>query len=176
MPEDPSIDLWLAALIVIACLICSAFFSAGETAFTGASRARMLSLEKSGDVRARLVNRLLEMRERFIGAMLIGNNIVNIGVSAFTTSVLVAIFGDEGAIYATVIMSILVIVFAEVLPKTIAISSPETVSLFLSRPMSWAVALLGPLAIAIERIVQLMLRPFGITIGEHTPLLSASEE
>jgi len=108
--------------------------------------------------------------------VLIGNNIVNIGVSAFATSVLVAIFGDEGAIYATVIMSILVIVFAEVLPKTLAISSPETVSLFLSRPMSWAVALLGPLAIAIERIVRLMLLPFGIRIGENTPILSASEE
>jgi Mg2+/Co2+ transporter CorB len=56
MPEDPSIDLWLAALIVIACLVLSAFFSAGETAFTGASRARMLSLQKAGDGRATLVN------------------------------------------------------------------------------------------------------------------------
>jgi Mg2+/Co2+ transporter CorB len=176
MIEESSGDLWFAALVVIFCLLLSAFFSAGETAFTGASRSRMLVLERSGDRRAKLVNRLLEIRERFIGTVLIGNNIVNIGVSAFATSVLVAIFGDEGAIYATVIMSILVIVFAEVLPKTLAISSPETVSLFLSRPMSWAVALLGPLAIAIERIVRLMLLPFGIRIGENTPILSASEE
>lgn len=176
MIEESSGNLWLAAAVVIFCLLFSAFFSAGETAFTGASRSRMLVLEKSGDMRARLVNRLLEMRERFIGTVLIGNNIVNIGVSAFATSVLVAIFGDGGAIYATVIMSILVIVFAEVLPKTLAITSPETVALVLSRPMSWAVALLGPLAIAIERIVRLMLRPFGIRIGENTPILSASEE
>jgi Mg2+/Co2+ transporter CorB len=176
MIEDSSGDLWFAILVVVFCLLLSAFFSAGETAFTGASRSRMLVLEKGGDRRAKLVNRLLEIRERFIGTVLIGNNIVNIGVSAFATSVLVAIFGDGGAIYATVIMSILVIVFAEVLPKTVAISSPETVSLFLSRPMSWAVALLGPLAIAIERIVRLMLRPFGIMIGENTPILSASEE
>ena len=176
MIEDSSGDLWFAALVVVFCLLLSAFFSAGETAFTGASRSRMLVLEKGGDRRAKLVNRLLEMRERFIGTVLIGNNIVNIGVSAFATSVLVAIFGQEGAIYATVIMSVLVIVFAEVLPKTVAISSPETASLALSRPMTWAVAFLGPLAIAIERIVRLMLRPFGIRIGANTPILSASEE
>ncbi|MBJ6124149.1 HlyC/CorC family transporter [Microvirga splendida] len=176
MVEESSGNLWLAAAFVVLCLLLSAFFSASETAFTAASRSRMLVLEKGGDRRAKLVNRLLDMRERFIGTVLIGNNIVNIGVSAFATSVLVAIFGDEGAIYATVIMSILVIVFAEVLPKTIAISSSDKASLFLSRPMSWVVALLGPLAIAIERMVRLMLRPFGIRIGENTPILSASEE
>jgi Mg2+/Co2+ transporter CorB len=176
MIEEPSIDLWLAAVIVIFCLALSAFFSAGETAFTGASRARMLSLENSGDRRATLVNRLLGIRERFIGAMLIGNNIVNIGVSAFTTSVLVGIFGDRGVIYATTIMSLLVIVFSEVLPKTLAITSPDMVSLTLARPVSVVVSLLGPLALAIERIVKLMLLPFGIRIGENEPILSASEE
>ena len=176
MIEEPSIDLWLAALIVICCLAMSAFFSAGEAAFTGASRARMLSLEKGGDRRAILVNRLLGMRERFIGAMLIGNNIVNIGVSAFTTSVLVSVFGDHGVLYATVVMSLLVIVFSEVLPKTLAITSPDTVSLTLSRPVSFAVAVFGPLALAIERLVKLMLLPFGIRIGENEPILSASEE
>src|SRR5688572_28305229 len=174
--ESSSGDLWVAALVVIFCLLLSSFFSAGETAFTGASRSRMLMLEKGGDKRARLVNRLLEMRERFIGAVLIGNNIVNIGVSAFTTSVLVALFGDEGVIYATLVMSLLVIVFSEVLPKTVAISSPDTVSLTLARPISWVVAVLGPLAIAIERLVKAMVRPFGIRIGEHDAILSASEE
>jgi len=176
MIEDSSAGLSFAALVVVFCLLLSAFFSASETAFTAASRSRMLVLEKGGDRRAKLVNRLLELRERFIGTVLIGNNIVNIGVSAFATSVLVALFGDEGALYATVIMSVLVIVFAEVLPKTIAISSPDKVSLFMSRPMSWVVAVLGPLALAIERLVRLMLRPFGVRIGENVPILSASEE
>jgi len=176
MTEEPSVNLWFAALIVIACLILSAFFSASETAFTGSSRARMLSLEKSGDPRASIVNRLLEIRERFIGAVLIGNNIVNIGVSAFMTSVLVALFGDQGVLYATLVMSILVIVFSEVLPKTLAITSPDAVSLTLARPMAFVVAVLGPLAIAIERLVRAMLHPFGIRIGEHQAILSASEE
>src|SRR5690606_27804270 len=91
MIENSSNDLLLAVLVVAVGLLLSAFFSAGETAFTAASRARMLVLEKSGGARAALVNRLLHMRERFIGTVLIGNNIVNIGVSAFMTSVLVAI-------------------------------------------------------------------------------------
>ncbi|MCC2652651.1 MAG: hypothetical protein K0Q60_2814, partial [Microvirga sp.] len=99
MVDESSGNLWLAVAVVLFCLLLSAFFSASETAFTAASRSRMLVLEKGGDKRAKLVNRLLEMRERFIGTVLIGNNIVNIGVSAFATSVLVAIFGDEGAIY-----------------------------------------------------------------------------
>ncbi|KAA2236824.1 HlyC/CorC family transporter [Salinarimonas soli] len=176
MIEEPDINLWLAGFIVILCLALSAFFSAGETAFTGASKARMLSLENAGDPRARIVNRLLELRERFIGAMLIGNNIVNIGVSAFTTSVLVGIFGTGGVIYATIVMSLLVIVFSEVLPKTLAITSPDRVSLLFARPVSVVVAVLGPLAYLIERLVKLMLRPFGVRLGENDPILSASDE
>jgi Mg2+/Co2+ transporter CorB len=108
--------------------------------------------------------------------VLIGNNIVNIGVSAFATSVLVAVFGDGGALYATIIMSVLVIVFAEVLPKTVAITSPDKVSLFFARPFSIIVAVLGPLALAIEHLVKVILRPFGVTIGENQPILSATEE
>jgi Mg2+/Co2+ transporter CorB len=176
MTEDLSINLWAAAAIVVFCLALSSFFSAGETAFTGAPRARMLALENSGDARARIVNRLLAMRERFIGAMLIGNNIVNIGVSSFTTSVLVAVFGSEGVIYATIFMSILVIIFAEVLPKTIAITNPDKVSLLFARPVSFIVALFGPLTLAIEKLVRVMLRPFGINIDRDQAILSATEE
>jgi Mg2+/Co2+ transporter CorB len=129
-----SADPWFALGIVVFCLALSAFFSGAETALTAASRARMHALEKSGDQRAGLVNRLLMMKERFIGAMLIGNNVVNIGASAFTTSVLIQFFGAEGTIYATIVMSVLVIIFAEVMPKTIAISSPDRAALSLSRP------------------------------------------
>lgn len=169
-------DLWVAALIVIFCLALSAFFSASETALTGASRARMLSLERAGEERAGIVTRLLETRERLIGAMLIGNNIVNIGVSAFTTSILVGIFGDSGVIYATIGMSILVIIFAEVLPKTVAIMSPDRVAVGFARPVSWIVALFGPLTLAVEALVFWILRLFGVKVGENISVLSASDE
>ncbi len=169
-------DPFLALGIVILCLALSAFFSGSETALTAASRARMHALESAGDERAGIINRLLLAKERLIGAMLIGNSIVNIGASAFTTSVLVQFFGAEGAIYATVVMSILIIIFAEVMPKTMAISTPDRSALLLARPVALAVALFGPLTLAIEAVVRGILRPFGFRIGENEAVLSATEE
>jgi Mg2+/Co2+ transporter CorB len=167
---------FLALGIVILCLALSAFFSGSETALTAASRARMHALESAGDSRAGIVNRLLMAKERLIGAMLIGNSIVNIGASAFTTTVLVQFFGAEGAIYATVAMSILIIIFAEVMPKTMAISTPDRSALLLARPVALVVALFGPLTLAIEAVVRGILRPFGFRIGENVAVLSAAEE
>ena len=167
---------WLALAIVLLCLALSAFFSGAETALTAASRARMHALEQANDARARIVNRLLQSRERLIGAMLIGNSVVNIGASAFTTSVLVSLFGPEGVIYATVGMSILVIVFSEVMPKTVAINKPDQAALLLARPVSWVVALLGPVTLAIEAFVRVVLRLFRIDINENQSVLSASDE
>ena len=118
-------DNWLSLLIVLVSLLLSAFFSAGETSLTAASRARLTRMQNQGNKRAGIVLRLLETRERMIGALLLGNNVANIGASALTTSVLLAFFGDVGVIYATVVMSVVVIVFCEVLPKTAAISAPE---------------------------------------------------
>lgn len=167
---------WLALIIVVACLALSAFFSASETGMTAASRARMLALESSGDRSARIVNRLLLARERLIGAILIGNNVVNIGASAFTTSVLVGLLGNEGVLYATIVMSVLVIVFSEVLPKTVAINKPDQTALFVARPLSVIVALFGPLTLAIEAFVRHGLRLFGVDISANKAVLSGSEE
>ncbi|MEI8145334.1 MAG: HlyC/CorC family transporter [Alphaproteobacteria bacterium] len=174
--DDIVINPWLALAIIILSLSLSAFFSMAETAMSAASKARMLALETAGDGRATLINRLLMARERLIGAMLVGNNLVNVGVSAFTTSLLVGFFGAEGVIYATLIMSILIIVFAEVLPKTVAIVRPEDVALSIARPVSWVVAVLGPILIAIEAIVRLVLRPFGLKIDQNQAVLSWKDE
>ncbi len=173
---DISSNPWIALAIVVLCLALSAFFSASETALTAASRARMHALESGGDKRATIVNRLLMTRERLIGAMLVGNNIVNVGVSSFTTVVLVGMFGDAGVIYATLLMSLFIIVFAEVTPKTVAIIKPDQVALLFARPVSWAVALFAPLLYAIEALVRLILRPFGVIIGENQSMLSAHDE
>ncbi|MGL4497115.1 MAG: HlyC/CorC family transporter [Beijerinckiaceae bacterium] len=166
----------IAALIVIVCLALSAFFSASETSLTAASRARMLALEKSGDGKAVLVNKLWQVRERLIGTILIGNNVVNVAVSAFMTSLLVPVFGSAGVIYATFVISILVIVFAEVMPKTAAITKPDKVALAVARPISWFVALFGPITMAIERVVRFMLRLLGFRIDDNVAVLSAHEE
>ncbi|MCU0884146.1 MAG: HlyC/CorC family transporter [Beijerinckiaceae bacterium] len=173
---DFTSDPWIALALVVFGLCLSAFFSGSETALTAASRARMHAHESAGDKRAATVTRLLASRERLIGSLLVGNNIVNVGVSAFATIVLVGFFGDAGAIYATIILSIVLIIFGEVTPKTLAIMKPDQMALLVARPVSFIVTLFTPVVFAVEAIVKLILRPFGVVIGENQSMLSAHDE
>src|SRR4051795_2193614 len=166
---------WLTFSIVIGCLLVSAFFSASETALTGASRASMLRLAKQGNRDAAVVHSLMTMRERMIGALLLGNNIANIGASALATGVFTAWFGEVGVLYATGVMTVLVVIFAEVLPKTVAINVPDRVALLVARPMRLTLYLLGPLVTVVEAIVRLLMRLLGIKIGHNQPLLTPTE-
>src|ERR1700676_3016196 len=166
---------WLTFSIVISCLLVSAFFSASETALTAASRASMLRLSKHGNRDARVVSSLFAMRERMIGALLLGNNIANIGASALATGIFTAWFGEVGVLYATGVMTVMVVIFAEVLPKTIAINAPDRVSLLVARPMKVMVFLLGPLLTIVEAIVRALMRLLGIKIGANQPILSPTE-
>jgi Mg2+/Co2+ transporter CorB len=170
------IEDWIALAFILVCLVFAFFFAASETALTAVSRARMLRLEKSGNWRAKLVNRLIETRERMIGAILTGQNAVNIAASAVATGVLLAWFGDVGVLYATIIMTVVTIVFAEVLPKTLAINAPDRVALLVARPISWVVRVLGPMLIGIEAVVRWILRLFGFRVGTDQAFLSAHEE
>ncbi|MFL9828103.1 HlyC/CorC family transporter [Rhodoplanes sp. SY1] len=171
---DASDWLILAALLV--CLLASSFFSGSETALTASSRATMARLARDGDRRARLVNSLLEARERLLGALLIGNNVVNIGASSMATGLLLAWFGEVGVVYATVIMTMLVVVFCEVLPKTAAFDNPDRIALAVARPMSTLVRLFGPVIGAVNALVRFILARFGIVIGESAPILTPHEE
>ena len=166
---------WLTFLIVILLLAASAFFAASETALTGASRASMLRLSKQGNRDAAVVSSLIGMRERLIGALLLGNNIANIGASAIATGMFTSWFGEVGVLYATAVMTITVVIFAEVLPKTIAINAPDRMSLAVARPMRLMMYVLGPLLTVIEAVVRVLVRMFGIRIGANQPLLSPTE-
>ena len=166
---------WFTLSIVVACLLISAFFSASETALTGASRASMLRLSKQGNREADVVSSLFAMRERMIGALLLGNNIANIGASVLATGIFTAWFGEVGVLYATGVMTALVVIFAEVLPKTIAINAPDRVSLLVARPMKVMVYLLGPLLTVIEAVVRVLMKALGIKIGHNQPILSPTE-
>jgi len=167
---------WLALAFILICLVGSFFFSASETALTATSRARMLRMEKSGNPRATIVNRLIEARERMIGAILTGNNITNITASTVATGLLLYWFGDVGVLYATVIMTVLTVVFTEVLPKTLAINAPERVALLVARPISWVVRVFGPMLIGVEAMVRWILRLFGVKVGAGQAYLSPQEE
>src|SRR3954463_2038951 len=145
---------WISLVIGLVCLLLSAFFAGSETALTASSRASMSRLEKHGNRSAGLVTRLLEQRERLLGALLLGNNAVNIGASSLATGVFLAWFGNAGIVYATIGMTIIVVVFAEVLPKTAAFNAPDRFALLAARPMTWVVRILGPILMAIEALVR----------------------
>ena len=167
---------WLSLVVVLICLLLSAFFAGSETALTASSRASMGRLEKHGNRRAGIVNRLLEQRERLLGALLFGNNAVNIAASALATGVFLTWFGDVGVVYATVVMTVVVVVFAEILPKTAAFNAPDRMALAVARPMLWVVKVLGPVLMAIEALVRWLLKHIGMTVGDDQQVLSAREE
>jgi len=170
------IEDWFALTFILVCLVLAFFFSASETALTAVSRARMLRLEKSGNWRAKIVNELIHIRERMIGAILTGQNVVNIAASAVATGLLLAWFGEVGVLYATLIMTVVTVVFAEVLPKTMAINAPDRVALMVAVPISWVVRVLGPMLIGIETVVRWILRMVGFRVGTDQAFLSAHEE
>jgi Mg2+/Co2+ transporter CorB len=154
-----------------------ALISAAETSMTAASRGRMHQLEREGDRAARRVNRLMGDQENMIGAILLSNNVVNIGASALTTSVLAVTFpGPVGALIATAVMTVLIVVFGEILPKTLAIARPEDVARSLSLPTVWVVKAAGPLARGAQWIVRRTLAPFGIQMDMETDVLAAHQE
>ena len=171
-----SIFDWLTVAAVLILLLISAFFSGSETALTASSRAAMMRLEKQGNRDAMVVNRLLATRERLLGAILFGNNLSNIAASTLATVVLVAFFGNTGVIYATIIMTVLVFVICEVLPKTAAFNAPDRIALAVAQPIDRMVRWFLPILKAVEWLVRLILRGVGMPVGKIQSILSPHEE
>jgi len=172
------IDLTLVGTLalILVLLLASAFFAASETAITGASRPRMHALARRGNERARLVNRLRQAKERLIGAILLGNNLANILASALATSVLIDWFGHAGVAYATIVMTTLVLLFGEVLPKTYAINHADRVALATAPLVRAVIWLLGPITHGIEVLVRVMLRLLGVRAGGAMSGIHREEE
>ena len=169
-------DHWITLGIIVLLIVASGFFSGSETALTAASRARMHTLETNGDQRAGLVARLIERRDRLIGALLIGNNLVNILASSLTTSLFLGLFGNNGVAVATIVMTILLVIFSEVLPKSWAISAPDRFALWVGPAVKVFVGVAGPLSSGVNAIVRFILRLFGITLSREVSMLTAHEE
>jgi Mg2+/Co2+ transporter CorB len=136
----------------------------------------MHQLEQDGSRRARLVNKLLEARDRLIGSLLLGNNIVNILASSLATGVLIGLFGDAGIAYATAGMTVIVVLFGEVLPKTYAIYHANRVALLVAAPVTALVLVFSPFVRAIEIIVRLLFRLFGASYASATSLETSMME
>ncbi len=168
--------LLISLLVIAGLLVVSAFFSGSETALTAASRPRLHHLENQGNRRARLVNRLLEHKDRLIGAILLGNNTVNIFASSLATSVMIGLFGEAGIAYATIGVTLLVLIFAEVLPKTYALRNAERVALAIAPLMRVIVFVFSPVTTVIQRVVRVTLKLMGANIDEGARMTSALDE
>ncbi|MGF1477651.1 MAG: HlyC/CorC family transporter [Geminicoccaceae bacterium] len=164
----------LSAIAVITLLVFSALTSGTETAMTGASKARLHFLANEGNRRAASVKNLLDDKERLIGALLLGNNAFNILAAALATDLFLKLTGEAGVVYASLTMTLMVVIFAEVLPKTYAIRNPETLSLFIAPVVRMLVIITSPVTRLVELIVNGVLRLFGAETSK-TPLMPAAE-
>jgi len=151
-------DLVGLILIIILLILASAFFSSAETALTAASDARMRQLASKGSRRAKLVERLRSEPERLIGSILIGNNAVNVIASALATSLFIQLFEESGVLWATIVMTVVLVVFAEVMPKTYALNYSDRYALIIARPVRLVVFLLSPLSIALQMLANSLIR------------------
>lgn len=169
-------EILISFIILVIMLLLSAFFSGSETAFTAASRAHLQKLEDEGDKRAVKVNSLRKNKERLIGAILLGNNLVNICASALATSFLIKYFGEAGVAYATIVMTLLILVFGEILPKSFAIHHAERMSLFIAPFLKPVVKLFAPITNSLQHLIRYILRLFGEDISTEITQSGNEEE
>lgn len=143
----------LMGILVLALVFISAYFSLAETALATCSRARIHHLVKEGNKRAIACEELLKQSENAMSTILLCNNAINIMASAITTSVLIKLFGEAGVIYATVIMTILILVFGEIAPKTYALKHAESIILFSAPVVLWLIRIFYPLTKNIQNVI-----------------------
>ncbi len=167
---------WLTAGAIAVLLVLSGFFSGSETALTAASRGKLRANADKGDKRAQRALDITDDSERLIGSVLLGNNVVNILATSLATALLTKVFGQNGVAAATLIMTLLVLIFAEVLPKTYAITNPERVAARVSWPISLVVLLFAPIVRIVRWLVRGVLYLFGVRTDPDSQILAVREE
>ena len=135
---------WISAAVILAMLVLSAFFSGSETALTAASRGKLRAQADKGSRGAERALKITEDNERLIGSVLLGNNLVNILAASLATALFTRVLGETGVAVATLVMTLLVLVFAEVLPKTYAIINAERAAAAVAAPIGVVVMLFAP--------------------------------
>jgi Mg2+/Co2+ transporter CorB len=171
-----SLDIALILTAIAVLLLLSAFFNGSETALTAVSRARMHALEQEGNSRARLVNNLLKEPERLIGVVLLGNTLVDILAASLASGLAVILIGPAGVAYATAVMTILIVIFAAVLPKTYAFAFADRLALFVAPLMRVMIAVLNPATRAIQVIVRMVLKLTPTSRDDAANILEAHAE
>ncbi len=169
------IAIWGTIAAIVALLLLSAFFSGSETALTAASRPKLNGMADKGSTGARRALGLTDDRERLIGSVLLGNNLVNILATSLATSLFTLLFGDNGVALATLVMTLLVLIFAEVMPKTYAITNPELAATRVSGIIRAVVLVLSPVVQIVRILVRVMLALFGVRTDPDAKVLAHQE-
>ncbi len=167
---------WITSGVILFLLVLSGFFSGSETALTAASRGKLRSIADKGNKGAERALRITEDNERLIGSVLLGNNLVNILAASLATSIFTRAFGESGVALATLVMTLLVLIFAEVLPKTYAITNSEKAASLVSAPISLVVTVFSPVVAAVRLLVRGVLRLFGVRIDPDSNILDVHAE
>jgi len=167
---------WTTAIAILALLVLSAFFSGSETALTAASRGKLRSAADKGSRGAKRALDITEDNERLIGSVLLGNNLVNILATSLATALFTRLLGDSGVAMATLVMTLLVLIFAEVLPKTYAITNPESAAARVAGLIGVVVTVFAPAVTAVRALVRAVLRIFGVRIDPDSQILAVQEE
>ena len=168
--------MFITLIIIFLLLLVSAFFSGSETALTAASRPTMHQLAQDGNAHAAMVNKLHSRKDRLISTILLGNNLVNILASALATSIMITLYGEAGIAYATIAMTLLVLIFSEVLPKSYALDNANRISLSIAPVVRILVIILLPLTQTINAVIWCIFRLFGRNYGVRDSLGRGDEE
>ncbi|GGH19216.1 Mg2+ and Co2+ transporter CorB, contains DUF21, CBS pair, and CorC-HlyC domains [Cribrihabitans marinus] len=177
-PTLPALDgaFWITCGAILFLLVLSGFFSGSETALTAASRGKLRAQADKGSRGAQRALLITEDNERLIGSVLLGNNLVNILAASLATALFTRIFGESGVALATLVMTMLVLIFAEVLPKTYAITNSEKAAALVAAPIGVLVTLFAPVVSAVRVLVRGVLRVFGVRIDPDSHILAVREE
>jgi Mg2+/Co2+ transporter CorB len=143
-------------------IILSAFFSGSETSLTSASKPRMHNLARTGKKNAKIFEELFKNKEMLICTILFANNLVNILASAIATKILIELTNNEGVLYATIIMTLMILIFGELIPKTLALSKADQFALKIAPMFKVLVYILYPLTITLNFVATLILKIFGV--------------
>ncbi|MBC7133223.1 MAG: HlyC/CorC family transporter [Roseovarius sp.] len=170
------VTFWITVGAILGLLVLSGFFSGSETALTAASRGKLRTQAEKGSHGAEMALRITEDNERLIGSVLLGNNLVNILAASLATALFTRLFGESGVALATLVMTLLVLIFAEVLPKTYAITNAETAASRAAPLIVWVIRIFAPVVSAVRVLVRLILRTFGVQADPDGHILAVREE
>lgn len=171
MDNSPTLQL----IIILILLVLSSFFSSAETALTTVSKIRLRSLADEGNKRAKKVLNTIQNSSKLLSTILIGNNIVNIYASALTTTLFTSLFGNKAVGIATGVLTLLVLIFGEITPKTLATQYSLQMSMFAAYPISWLMIVLTPVIFILNLITGGIFRLFGIDPSAQKESITEAE-